>query len=86
MVLISGVALSSFFIHTIKMLGPFSPIHLLSAYTLYSVYEAITSARAGNIAQHKSTMIRLYGLALILTGAFTLLPGRIMHTVFFVGG
>ena len=85
MALISAVAISSFFIHTIKMLGPFSLIHLLSVFTLYSVYEAIASARAGNIAQHKRTMIRLFVLALILTGAFTLLPGRIMHAVFFGG-
>ena len=77
------MAISSFFIHEIKMLGPFSVIHLLSLFTLYSVVGAISSARAGNIQKHKRDMITLYALALILTGAFTLLPGRIMNSVIF---
>ena len=81
--MISGVAISSFFIHEIRMLGSFSVIHLLSAFTLYSVVVAISAARAGDIGKHKRGMIQLYALALILTGAFTLLPGRIMNSVLF---
>jgi len=81
--MMSGVALSSFFIHELRMIGPFSAIHLLSVYTLYSVVIAIRAARAGDIRKHKRSMIQLYVLALILTGAFTLLPYRIMNAVIF---
>ena len=81
--LISGVAISSFFIHDLRHFGPFSAIHLLSVFTLYSVVTAISAARARKIGKHKRDMIILYVLALILTGAFTLLPYRIMNSVVF---
>ena len=81
--MISAVAISSFFIHDLRHIGPFSAIHLLSVFTLYSVVTALSAARAGNIAKHKRDMIVLYALAMILTSAFTLLPGRIMNSVFF---
>lgn len=79
------VALSSFAIHEIRMFGPFSPIHLLSIFVLTVLYRAIRAARQGRIAQHRRSMILLYGLGLIITGAFTLLPGRLMHAVLFGG-
>jgi len=81
--LISAVAISSFFIHDLRHFGPFSVIHLISAFTLYSVVSALSAARAGNIAKHKHDMIVLYLLAMLLTGAFTLLPGRVMNAVLF---
>jgi len=84
--LISGVALSSFFIHDLRMFGPFSLIHLVSAFTLYSVFTTVSAARRGYIAEHKRGMVQLYALAMVLTGAFTLLPGRIMHSVIFGAG
>lgn len=37
----------------------------------------------GNIQGHRKTMIRLYVAACLVTGAFTLLPGRLMHTLLF---
>ncbi|MBP7339315.1 DUF2306 domain-containing protein [Niveispirillum sp.] len=77
------VALSSFFIHEIRMFGMFSAIHLLSVLVLVALWQAIRLARRGDIARHKRSMIRLYVLALIITGAFTLLPGRLMYKVFF---
>ena len=43
------VSISSFWIQTIKIIGPFSPIHFLSIFTIWSVFEAIRSARNGNI-------------------------------------
>lgn len=81
--LMAVVALSSFFIHQIKMVGLFSPIHLLSIFTLFSLSWAVYEARRGEIARHRLIMISLFFLALVLTGGFTLLPGRIMHSVFF---
>jgi len=77
------VALSSLFIHDIKFWGLFSPIHLLSLWTLFSLAYATHLARSGRIKQHRIWMIALYGLALIVTGVFTLWPGRLMHDLLF---
>lgn len=82
--LMAWVAGSSFWIHTFEIIGPFSPIHVLSAITLATLWYAVRSARKGRMAAHRSAMISLYMLALLLTGAFTLIPGRTMHAVFFV--
>ncbi|MFV3129783.1 DUF2306 domain-containing protein [Niveispirillum sp. KHB5.9] len=79
------VALSSFWIHEVRMFGLFSPIHLLSALTLIALWQSIRLARKGDIARHRKAMIRLYILALVVTGGFTLLPGRLMHSVLFGG-
>ncbi len=77
------VAISSFFINEIRVLGPFSPIHLLSILALFGVYRAISFARQKRIKAHRNIMIELYVFALIITGIFTLQPGRTMYMVFF---
>ena len=77
------VAFSSFFIHKIELWGAYSPIHLLSLWTIFSAGLAVYYVRVGNIRRHKQVMIAFYWLALILTGFFTLLPGRVMHQVLF---
>lgn len=82
-VLMMTVALSSLFIHQTRMWGPFSPIHILSIVTIIGVPSAILAARRGNFKRHRSGMMQLYWLALITAGAFTLMPGRIMHRVIF---
>lgn len=79
------VALSSFWIFDLRMWGNYSPIHLLSVYTLVQLFLAIRAARAGNIARHRSIMKQMTFAALGVAGAFTLLPGRIMHQVFLGG-
>ncbi|MGX7704482.1 DUF2306 domain-containing protein [Methylobacterium sp. Gmos1] len=77
------VALSSFGIAGLRQVGPFSWIHLLSVLTLAGLVRAVVYARRGNIRAHRWAMIGLYLGALVLTGLFTLLPGRIMgHVVF----
>ena len=45
--LMAIVAFSGFFIHVLKLVGPFSPIHLLSVLTLASLWHAIRAARRG---------------------------------------
>ena len=75
------VSISSFFISEIQLWGAFSPIHLLSIWTLCSLVMAVYYARQGNIRQHKIWMVLLYILALLVTGLFTLWPGRVMHGV-----
>lgn len=77
------VAVSSFFIHKIELWGAYSPIHLLSVWTIFSLGLAIYYVRVGNIKRHKQVMIALYGFALLLTGLFTLMPGRVMHQIVF---
>ena len=78
------VAMSSFFIYELKVWGNYSPIHLLSAWTVISLAVGIYFARKGDIKRHKLVMTLLFYLALVLTGAFTLLPGRLMHTMVFL--
>ena len=75
------VAISSLFIHEIKLWGAYSPIHLLSLWTIIILGVGVYYARVGNIKRHKQVMIATYFFALILTGFFTLMPGRIMHQI-----
>ena len=77
------VSVSSFFIHKINFWGAYSPIHLLSLWTIFTLGLAIYFVRVGNIKRHKQSMIAIYGFALILTGFFTLMPGRVMHQIVF---
>ena len=83
--LMTYVAISSFFISTIQTWRGFSPIHLLSVWTLLSLVIGVYHARAGNIRQHQRWMVTLYVLALLVTGLLTLWPGRLMHEAFFGG-
>jgi len=81
--LMIGVALTSFWIHDLRVIGPFSPIHILSVGTLVGLALALLAARRGNIRAHRHGMLWLFFAALIGAGAFTLLPGRVMHLVVF---
>ena len=81
--LMAAVALSSFWIHTIRLAGPFSPIHLLSIFTLIMLPLAVWRAHQHRVADHRRIMIMTFTGALVIAGAFTLLPGRIMHAVVF---
>jgi len=77
------VAISSFWIQTIRLVGPFSPIHLLSTFTLVMVPLAVWRAHRHRVADHRRIMIMTFIGALVIAGGFTLLPGRIMHAVVF---
>lgn len=80
------VALSSLFIWTIRLWGPFSPIHLLSILTLMLLWRGVTYARRRNIKLHRQVMQTTYVLALVIAGLFTFFPGRIMYHVAFGPG
>ncbi len=80
MVVVAG---SSFLITGVAGEGRFSWIHGLSVVTLVSVPLAVWAAMRGRVATHRISMMSVFGLALVLTGLFTLLPGRIMHRVVF---
>lgn len=77
------VAASSFFIYELRLIGPFSPIHLLSVFTLVMLVIAVRAARRGDIERHSAVMKNLFWLAVVVTGVFTLIPGRTMHSVLF---
>lgn len=79
------IALSSFGIHKLQLVGPFSPIHLLSIFAIVSIIPAIRAARKKNIAAHRKAMISLYFYALVVAGLFTFLPDRVMNRVLFGG-
>lgn len=82
-VLMAVACLSSFFVHTIRTIGPFSPIHVLSITTLVSVALAVSAARAGQVGRHRWVMGLVVLGGLVVAGGFTLKPGRIMHEVVF---
>ena len=82
-ILMATVAVSSFWIHQIRLVGPWSPIHLLSIFTLITLPLAVWRARRHDVAGHRRIMILLFSGALVIAGLFTLLPGRIMHAVVF---
>lgn len=77
------VSSTSFFINHFRLIGPFSPIHILSVLTLINVPRAVLAARSGNIKAHRSAMLQLYWLALVGAGLFTLLPNRIFGYMLF---
>lgn len=77
------IAISSFWIQQIRLIGPFSPIHILSIIVLITLPLAVWHAHVHRVAKHRRVMISLYVFALIGAGVFTLLPGRIMHAVVF---
>ena len=81
--LMLGVVVSSFFIHEIRLWGPWSPIHLLSIFTLIMLPLAVLRARRHEVERHRRAMTGLFVGALVIAGGFTLLPGRIMHAVVF---
>ena len=75
------VSVSAFFIHQIRLWGPWSPIHLLALFTLIVLPIAVWHAHRHAVDKHRNRMVALFIGALTIAGAFTLLPGRIMHAV-----
>jgi uncharacterized membrane protein len=82
-VLMLMISASSFLIHGIRMWGPWSPIHILSVFTPIMLIVGVLAARGHRVRTHKITMISIFAGALVLAGLFTLVPGRIMHSVVF---
>jgi uncharacterized membrane protein len=81
--LMLSVAVSSFWIHQIRLVGLWSPIHLLSISTLVTVPLGVWRAHRHQVADHRLIMTLVFSGALVIAGLFTLLPGRIMHAVVF---
>jgi uncharacterized membrane protein len=82
-VLMVVVAATSFWIHDLRIWGLWSPIHLLSIFTLATLPLAVLHARRHRIGSHRNAMIGIFAGALVIAGLFTFVPGRIMHAVAF---
>jgi len=82
-ILMIVVATTAWFIHTIQLIGPFSPIHLFSLWTYWSLFVALRHVKAGRYKAHGAEMQGLYLWALGVTGIMTLMPGRAMHRILF---
>ena len=81
--LMMAVAASAFFIHQIRLWGPWSPIHLLAVLTLVTAPLAVWYAHRHAVKRHRAAMTSIFLGALVIAGIFTFLPGRIMHAVAF---
>jgi uncharacterized membrane protein len=81
--LMTTVCASAFLIHQIRLWGPYSPIHLLAIFVLVMLPLGVGHARAHRVVHHRRTMLWMFAGALLIAGAFTFVPGRIMHDVLF---
>ncbi len=79
------ICVTSFWIKELMPSGVFwgySPIHLLSIFVLVQITRGVYFARIGNILGHKKCMAYTYIGGLIIAGAFTFYPGRLLYKVF----
>lgn len=61
------------------LLGHFGFIHVFCMLVLYSVPAAYFAARKGHLAEHKAHMLSVYVGGILIAGAFTFMPGRLLH-------
>ena len=83
------VSLTAVFIKTINS-GQYSLIHLLIPYTIGSLIYSIWNIKKFKKTKiesykikHMHSMIGVYIGALLIAGAFTLMPGRFFHEIIF---
>jgi len=69
------VAISSFWIRSD---GRFSWVHILSVVLPFLLAMGVWFAATHRVSAHRKTMIGVYLGALVITGAFTLLPERLL--------
>jgi uncharacterized membrane protein len=60
-------------------MGHFGFIHLLCLLTIQAVPQAYFAVRRGDIKTHRGAMVKLYVGAILIAGAFTLAPGRLLN-------
>ena len=73
---------TSFSIEGLAVFGRFGPIHLLSLFAIWSVFEAMRQIYLGNSALHRRIMHNLYWYGLVIAGLVNFLPGRVTNRVF----
>jgi uncharacterized membrane protein len=76
--LMLATAVTAVFIRDFKLpnIAGYTPIHILVPVVLGSLFMAFRALLRGDVARHRSWMVRLYFSACIVAGAFTLLPSR----------
>jgi uncharacterized membrane protein len=67
------VSVSAFFVHEIRLWGPWSPIHLLAVFTVVMLPLGVWRARRHEVQHHRWTMIGTFTRGLVVAGVFT--PG-----------
>lgn len=73
-------AFSSFWISGFGLVGPFSPIHLLSVLTLVGLVVGVRAAIRGQYRGHRAAMTNMsWGLA--AAGLLNFLPGRMTNRI-----
>ena len=77
-------ALSALFIKGLNG-DKFSWIHLFVPLSFYAIWELFYHLRKGNIEKHKKAVQGLFFGALLIPGALSFLPGRLMWHVVFGG-
>ncbi len=80
--LMATVAGSSLFIVGLNG-DAWSWIHLLSGWTLIALPLGVIAARGRRLTAHRRTMMSLYYGGMVIAGAFTFVPGRLMWRLFF---
>lgn len=76
-------AVSSFWISGMRLVGPFSPIHLMAVFTIWALYVVIRHARHGNRRAHEGVMRNLAFWSLGVAGTLAFMPGRLMSRILF---
>jgi len=83
------LSLTAVFIQEINP-GSYSLIHLLIPWTIFSIIFGIYAIKKFNVTKnkvwrnlHQWTMIGLFFGALVIAGAFTLMPGRMLNEIMF---
>jgi uncharacterized membrane protein len=75
-------AVSSLFIRTINP-GHWSFIHFLSGWVIIAVPMGVAAIKRRDVRAHRRMMTGLFVGGLVVAGAFTFVPGRMMWAVFF---
>jgi len=75
-------AISTFFFPWV-LKWSFSPIHLLSGLVAISTPMAVAAARRHDIRAHRRGMTQIFLFAMVVAGAFTFFPGRLMWRLLF---
>jgi uncharacterized membrane protein len=77
-----ATAISSFFITGLNG-NNLSIIHLISGWTVVALPMALFAIRRVDVKAHRSTMTGIYVGGLLVAGALTFIPGRLMYMLFF---
>lgn len=71
--------------YDLPLLSWFSPIHLLTALTIWGLFQGISAItiKGKIVTDHAKHFKSMFLFGLVIAGGFTLLPGRMMYRIFF---